>query len=199
MRRWPCAARNTPDNKKRTGRPPIGAVPFACRKSSPAAIFSARCLRNVCAGGANSPPARQSRAIRIDFGGPAGPPNLQKGFVSSLTGRPPTGAVPFACRKSSPAAIFSARCLRNVCAGGANSPPARQSRAIRIDFGGPAGPPNLRKGFCQQSDGTASDRDRPVRVSKKLACGDLFRQMLKKCLRRGRKLPARPAKPGDTN
>jgi len=36
-------------------------------------------------------------------------------------------------------------------------------------------------------------------LSKKSACGGLFRQMLKKCLRQGRKLPARPAKPGDTN
>ena len=44
----------------------------ACRKSPAAPAFSARCLRNVCAGGANSPPARQSRAIRIDFGGDGG-------------------------------------------------------------------------------------------------------------------------------
>ena len=35
---------------------------------------------------------------------------------------------------------------------GANSPPARQSRAIRIDFGGPAGPPNLPVRVCQQSE-----------------------------------------------
>ena len=36
-------------------------------------------------------------------------------------------------------------------------------------------------------------------MSKKPAYGGLFRQMLKKCLRQRRKLPARPAKPGDTN
>ena len=34
--------------------------------------------------GANSPPARQSRAIRIHFEGPAGPPSLPKGFFDSL-------------------------------------------------------------------------------------------------------------------
>ena len=38
-----------------------------------------------------------------------------------------------------------------------------------------------------------------ISVSKKSGCAGLFRQMLKKCLRRRRKLPARPAKPGDTN
>lgn len=64
----------------------------ACRKSSPSAIFSdgelrrpptspparraADGVRNVCAFGANSPPAQQSRAIRLQLGGPAGPPNL---------------------------------------------------------------------------------------------------------------------------
>ena len=44
-----------------------------------AAAFSPKILKNCCPpGGQNSPPARQSRAIRFHFGGPAGPPNLPK-------------------------------------------------------------------------------------------------------------------------
>ena len=70
--------------KEPTQEAVLSRAASVCRKSPPAAAFSARCLRNVCAKGANSPPARQSRAIRIHFGGPAGPPSLPKGFFDSL-------------------------------------------------------------------------------------------------------------------
>ena len=44
--------------------------------TSPPARRAADGVRNVCAFGANSPPAQQSRAIRLQLGEPAGPPNL---------------------------------------------------------------------------------------------------------------------------
>ena len=71
-------------------------------------------------------PPRPPGKPGADFGGPAGPHPGGSARAAS------DGAVPFACRKSSPAAIFSARCLRNVCAGGANSPPARQPGERRL-------------------------------------------------------------------
>ena len=45
---------------------------------------------------------------------------------------------------------------------------------------------------CIRADKAA----RPLSLSKKSGCAGLFRQMLKKCLRRRRKLPARPAPEG---
>ena len=55
----------------------------ACRKSLATPAFSSKDFRNVCAGGANSPPARQSRTIRFHFGGlwPSKP--TQRGILTT--------------------------------------------------------------------------------------------------------------------
>ena len=53
-------ALRAPERRKKRGSPQNQGF-FNGLKSSPLAIFSAKGLRNVCAGGANSPPARHRR------------------------------------------------------------------------------------------------------------------------------------------
>ena len=108
-------------------------------KSPPAAAFSARSLRNVCAQGRKLRPLKnpwfwkEPRFLR---------PSDARNAHEKCCGIRLWDSAPNPGRGMIP--LHPALCQQPVFAPkGANSPPARQSRAIRIHFGGPAGPPNL--------------------------------------------------------
>ena len=75
------------------------AVRLLRRRLTPPARRAADGVRNVCAVGRKLP-ARRSRAIRLQLGGPAGPPNLpgERGPEEGVEGRgppkPPGGGFP---------------------------------------------------------------------------------------------------------